>query len=442
MSRFDRIEVIPNLESQGTITVSVYIDGKILYNNLSIQRKLTYKNVCNTYGEFKTFREAQECLLYGSRYVNTTKMVVPPAVGFTKIWRIPPSLVANIVNKAVYANIIAPYRKYYSFYRISKTVISPSRLRKIADATVQLEQAEADGLHHITPFIIAHNESPQQLRTRYGKGMWKRICANTFTRNLLIVNATIFHEQNRVSIGEAISFRSTSLKSRRISPGVAEWIHKQTSYPLVVICGGKAYNDASGDVRQEIRNLANTVEDTIRMCERMGQTYDMSWSARRFKEVHDTLTIHMREFYERERIERDTAYAKRVADMSKIDLSNVYPQMTYENDGVVAKILPTYKSIQDEGSIMHHCVAGYASDAMSGRYLVAHMEGDGEESTLGITVSVQHDDKMRFAIQQQYKKYNHAVTSQKHLEMSRMIVNSLNELGLKREDVRKGLYSE
>lgn len=50
-----------------------------------------------------------------------------------------------------------------------------------------VEEVKQDGLLHILPFVIAFAKTPQELKKQFGKGIWKQLCSNTASRNLLLL---------------------------------------------------------------------------------------------------------------------------------------------------------------------------------------------------------------------------------------------------------------
>lgn len=52
-----------------------------------------------------------------------------------------------------------------------------------------IQQVIADNLTHLLPLVLAFAQSPQQLRKRFGKSLWKKLCHHSPTRNLALVYA-------------------------------------------------------------------------------------------------------------------------------------------------------------------------------------------------------------------------------------------------------------
>ncbi len=84
-----------------------------------------------------------------------------------------------------------------------------------------VEQAKKDGLQHLIPFVIAFEKSPKQLKKQFGKGIWKRLCMNSKTRNLLLLQCA---EERAIKVIDEIY----AFVGKRFS--VAEIINKLDGY--------------------------------------------------------------------------------------------------------------------------------------------------------------------------------------------------------------------
>lgn len=240
-------------------------------------------------------------------------------------------------------------------------------------------QAHRDGIGNIIPFIILTGMDPSELKRHYGTGLWKRLAANSVTRNRLIAH-----------------------HSRAIGPDV-EHLQAMRSGHLVVagsagFCSAAAHADRLLPKidKNAFRHLGHTIRDCMRM-----DAYNPRWGVARLMREHDEAVAARA---------RGEYSDRRFAD-----------DLVGEVDGYTFTLLTSQAAIAHEGRAMHHCVSVYAGDAAQSGYLVFTVEGQGERATLGAFPGI-----MRPELDQLYGACNSRVSNE-CTAAARKFLSSVNE---------------
>ena len=405
------------IELHDNFTASGFIDGECIINKFTIFQKITPRMLVKGKWDVEETSETYTKKLKGGiDYVKSrVKVNANPLKEFSKVYAVTPSQFCKVFNAAVWKSAIVPYKEFQSLF--FGKVIDRGAFISVARQHDMLTQAMEDGQKNILPIIAYTREAPQELKKNFGKGLWKKLCANTQHRNKLITRSPLPWDSAATLDSGALKFSN--------SASAAHWVRNVCKLP---------YTKMRSTEGQQLTNLFS---DTKRMAARQGQPFNPSWSKLKMQEKHNEyMTVGQREA-EARRKERDEAYRLRVEKLEKADLSKVYPQTTFEKDGVVATILTKYEQIKEEGITMRHCVGTYAENAINGTYVVIHMSGDDEETTLGLSVDssiwgVKVEEKM-FRFNQHYGKCNSEVVSEKHKAMVEVVLQYLNGLKLTKE---------
>lgn len=440
-------------------SMKFFIDGKdcgeYLYSEWVTKKSLALRSYCSSWGdvekiELKKPKRLKFGIVVNGKLPTTTeglKVEKIPSKEFFKKYGMTLKQAVPLFNKMMYAGVIGHYERHSSLYRGRGGKVTLSRFQNVVKMVDTLDEAAQDGNKHLTPFIAFHKETLPEIRSRYGKGLWKKLCKNSYSRNLAITTMLekISHREYREGsadeafrkwVSELNEIPSTALNVRYnhgslVTAKCIVWAKKHLNRP---------YNKKEGRVTVEGYENQNftlhSVMDAYRMAEQHGLFFSFDWSLRRMKDEHDRIDIEAKRI-NRERNERYAAeaalrkekWAIDVVKAQSVDLAQIYPQVEWELDGVTAKLLTTYDQVQKEGDEMHHCVWSYAKDAMLGCYVVVHLSGDGEESTLGVSM-YEDDGVLKFAEQQHYRAYNHNVKSEIHKNLAKSVVESLNAMNL------------
>lgn len=415
------------VEIHDNFTASGYIDGECVVSRYSIFQKLSSRQIVK--GKWSVEETSEK---YVKRFKGGHKRLqvkldvkVNPLKEFTKAYAVTPSHFCKVFNAAVWKSAISPYKEFQSLY-FGKGRVNQLAFIDVVSRYDLLKQALKDNQKNIIPILNRHGKTPQELKEELGKGLWKKLCANSFYRNNLIANTTGIYER-------IIKWDSGALKGNR--PHARHWAKNVCKVP---------YAKMKGQYTEEVQLFL----DTERMAGNMGLPFNENWSKLKMKEKHDEyMNIQIRD-REEERKKRDELYRLKIEKLQSIDLSKVYPKTEFELDGVKATILTTYEQIQQEGVTMHHCVGSYAEEVMDGTYVVVHISGDSEESTLGLSLSnkwvlesrlsqedgiISTESVRSFTLNQHYGKCNSQVKSENHKAVVKVVIEYLNNLKLTKE---------
>ena len=395
---------------------TLYIDGKEVRSNLFC-KKLTTKELVKGLWEVRETNETyQKKTKWGLTQQRKKEVIRNGYKYFTATYGVCPTRVVKIFNAAVFKNAIIPYKEYFPLFYRSKS-IDPAQFIKVAKNAELLEQATKDGQKNILPLILNQELPPQKLKSLLGKGVWKNLTRNSFHRNNLLVNYN--------NITEVLNYDSTALKI-----ACKDWRHNPDAFHWLKHVVGVPYSKHRE--RDAIVKLT-TYADTKDMAARLQLPFNEKWSPRKMEEKHTEYSRLQQRLAEQRRIVRDKDYAERLVKLKAIDLSIFYKQTTWEKDGVTATILTTYERIVEEGSEMHHCVAGYAERCLNKDYVVVSLTDGTIRTTLGAHTDLGIDSSYRFSENQHYGKCNSRVEDERFISLADEVITSLNKMKLKKE---------
>ena len=395
---------------------TLFIDGKKVLSNL-FWKKLTTKELVKGLWEVRETNETyQKKTKWGLTTLHKKEVIRNGYKYFTTTYGVRPARVVKIFNAAVFKNVIIPYKEYFSLFYQSKS-INPAKFIKVVKNAELLEQATKDGQKNILPLILNQELSPQKLKSVLGKGVWKKLTRNSFHRNKILVNYK--------DIPEVMNYDSTALKIAykywSSEPSAHHWLKHVVGVPY----SKHKQSDASVKL--------TTYSDTKDMAARLQLPFNEKWSLRKMDEKHTEYSRLQQRLAEQRWIVCDKDYAERLAKLKAIDLSTFYKQTTWEKDGVTATILTTYERIVEEGSEMHHCVAGYAERCLNKDYVVVSLTNGTIQTTLGAHIDLGIDSSYRFSENQHYGKCNSHVEDERFISLANEVITSLNKMKLKKE---------
>lgn len=210
-----------------------------------------------------------------------------------------------------------------------------------------IREAEADGLYHLIPAIVIFQASPSAIKREIGKGAWKRIAANSRTRNMRIMQMVEKTDGGEISGKEAF-IKFLDVRSGLL--GGMGWCNHETLLAARLA------------PRSTVLSLLET-QHIVRDATRMLGSINPAWGLARIKREHDAAILEKRrQHYSPEAFDAD---------------------WSHEEAGFVAELLVSPLAIVTEGDIQHHCVGSYAHDARRGVYAVMKVEGN-ERATIGL----------------------------------------------------------
>jgi hypothetical protein len=255
---------------------------------------------------------------------------------------------AALYNTFIKANF--PRETYFAISRRGRrwNTFSPYMVQTALENKHLIDQAIKDRTINLIPLMLEFGEDPQQLRKRFGKGLWKQLAHTSKTRMKHLAPLLKY---------------STELTSVRtgILPLVSTYNMNTMNIDGYLLTAAK--------IAPRIKDFEPTldvVRDTIRMAERAGVEVNHDWSWRRWQEVHDRLSWDVaRKGYSETKFAEDCSFTQ---------------------NGYTFTLLTSQADIAAEGMQMKHCVASYALCASKGTYAVFKIDGK-ERATLGLNIT-------------------------------------------------------
>lgn len=208
-------------------------------------------------------------------------------------------------------------------------------LRLIKARASLIARAQMDGIEHVAPVLLALGCSPADAKKRVGKAVWRKVHHSDLSLNVARANVMI---RSRIKLADLVEFPNGALREALSNV-------RKTDEDTVIAAGLIARN------RTEFRHAVMLVHDA----KRMGGDIDRRWSLRRLREEHDR---------------RAAEWAR-----AKSDPTPWGEPWSCEMDGFRFRLLNSFADFSEEGHTMHHCVASYAQDAKSGRYIIMRIDG-------------------------------------------------------------------
>lgn len=282
---------------------------------------------------------------------------------------------------------------------------SPSRVDAINRHASILQEYIDDGNEHIVAYGMLFGNT-QDTKALLGKGLWKKICRTSKTRNDKIwaaLSGCINPNDNSTSIKtKLIHFINTpttlltKLKKDSLvwSCMVAtRWGIEDLLPKLMKYIGGPMCKAVSDD----FYSLLNTINDTAGMRD----IFDPKWSIKRMIDEHAA------------------GVRDQIAKTYSKDLYNSAKFLTplYEYEGCTAELLTSSYEVGLHGKEQHHCVGSYANLCSFGKYVVYKLTDTcGTVSTLGI----EHPSSLHNATQH-HLAYNQRVTNKDVLVLAERV---------------------
>jgi PcfJ-like protein len=255
--------------------------------------------------------------------------------------KIPYRFGAAMYNTFIKANL--PYETHFAVRGFGlkwKTYI-PQLVNEAVTYNYLVQQAVRDNTVNLLPLMLKKKMDTQQLKSLYGKGLWKKL-ANTSKSRMKYLALVIDHNPEWADI------RTCILDEVR---GYAGWDDSEILAAKVAPKAGT------------YRRTHHLIQDTQRMARQLGEEVNRKWSLKRWNEEHDRMTKEV------------TAKKYSSNDFAEV--------VVYEEGPYTFTLLTNQRDIAIEGTVMKHCVASYAMAAARGNYAVFKVEGK-ERATLGL----------------------------------------------------------
>lgn len=298
-----------------------------------------------------------------------------------KYTRVPQKEFLKLINGKMFEAFVKPIPELIKLKLcFGRNKLSMDKVNKVIKALPLLSQAYADKQTNILPFILHTNKSPKELKEMLGKGLWKRVCSNTFSRNKAIIEASSvnhwmhlgeFSPAFKKELTHLVTVPTSLLKYGGYSSNTINWLKTN--------CKGIWNRPA------DIKRQADFFIDTARMIaqETEGdqteiQVKMLNWSVKRVNDEHEAATKRI--------------FNKRFSK-DRYHWADLVPIGPFMYEGYLVTPLFDSYSIAEEGEAMQHCVGSYAYQSQRGDYLVLSVTKDGERhSTIGMFLTLETHD--------------------------------------------------
>lgn len=297
-----------------------------------------------------------------------------------------PSVYLKAFNFHMYDHMVARFDNHHVkklCFKYPAKKLCPVKVRELNNISVNLDQLKKDNLYHLAPIVFKLRKDPADLKKEFGKGAWKKITKNTFSRNKLLMNVPT---RNTETIVDFNTLPSSLIQYVDMSvPKFLKWAQEKMK--------GKWSN------KKEIEKAYHLFIDTERMANNIGETFNLNWTHEEMKAAHDRYIPQL-------------ISGALKADNKVFDHYDSVPVKTYIQGDFEATYLKTVDEIHLEGKRMHHCVGGYAGLAKCNEYAVYHITFKGEKySTLGLVVNKNLvNNKLTYNLSQHYEACNQPVS--------------------------------
>lgn len=326
---------------------------------------------------------------------------------FCKVW-----------NGLVYHNRIKPIEHLIKIVGHKKGWWHKECVVLIEEYQEEFQQAFDDGNKHIMPIMmrglrdsitinasrspLTQEEvkfSPQHLKKKYGKSVWKTLCANSYSRNYLFSGLWTKYPTWKID-KEILRLPSSSLihftPQNCCSLQFIHWFkdNKTTSWRKV-----------NSDV---MLNMSRIYSDTENMATQLNQPFKITWDWEQMQLKHD-------EYIKEINLIRDREYE------TVIEKVMSFPSFPLPTGRAIP--LNTPALLHKEGQEMGHCVYSYVKKIREGKSIIYGIETEEGRSTLEIR---------EFKVFQHRSKFNRP-PPEEHAKIAKEITFNLNEI-MKGED--------
>jgi hypothetical protein len=360
---------------------------------------------------------------------------------FNAKYGITAKLLAKCLNREFMEVLVAPIKKHTSRYCFNSRRCDMKAVERISKLRPVLEQCEKDNIENVAPICLLLNGDPAHCKVILGKSLWKTLCKNSLTKNVLI-----YKQANPRSLLDYGHNPDDTIKTH--IKLLNDFKSKYLKRGLRIISTEVRYFDKYGLWVSKTGGSYNIAQDTSNMADRLNEKFSLKWTPTKMQKMHDQYSLALQRKREEELLREQAEYGKQWEAVAPY-----LPCQTIELDGYVATLIKTPLELHREGEAMHHCVGGYGSSVKCGDYLVYSITKDGERvSTLGLSVakgSAPLDQEGRIhdvsnlvaqpaevtiklvtvcRTNQHLGKYNSRITEETPLQLADLVVSSLNTL--------------
>ncbi len=197
-----------------------------------------------------------------------------------------------------------------------------------------IKQAEADGIDHVVPMLLAFNATVPEARAMVGRKVWREIHRSTLNQN---------------------AHRAGAMYNLKFSLSEAMQIPAKHSRHFVTLARNYTFPAALFSLKSDKLKQRETISIVARDFIRMGGVLNPEWSVSRLKREHDAKAIE--------------------GLLEKADSTPFLKSWFGDFDGYSFSLLCSEADFAIEGITQRHCVKSYARSSKRGDIVVFRVMG-------------------------------------------------------------------
>ncbi|WP_299948227.1 PcfJ domain-containing protein [uncultured Microbulbifer sp.] len=299
---------------------------------------------------------------------------------------------------------------FKNYYRVSQVLRTWKHLQKV-------KCADKDNQQNIIPLITYFGATPEKLKIKFGKGIWKKLCKKSKTTNKYIVIILEYFFNDKSRVGGVINFDRHLVVLNtlcRLKASLIAYIHRNKyliddfrkdvhrTETLFFWLNDNALVSNPNDLTE----MMYICIDTERMSNHLGQVF-RPWKRASMIKRHDKFS--------------KAITARQYTDKPFENLPEIDNKITIS--GINILLLRSPWQVANEGYEMNHCIASYIELIQSGLYLAFSLKSKNGRSTLGV-----YKKGSRYIKDQHCTFGSRTVTEKNTILAEKYIVNNLNKL--------------
>ena len=344
---------------------------------------------------------------------------------------------------------ITPVEQYLNLYCLyfhsqARPYFHLEQTKRVWACLPIVKQIYDDELHHIGPLIIFFMLPPCELKKRFGKSLWKRLCQNKlyFNKSLASLLMQLIPEHERVTpldnktFDEFIPLINVLMQVKKcfVTQQFDEWNINTTILNIEGFNGDEIdmktklltwlNNHCTASNREDVKLHVNLFEDTLIMYCQLDEPHLFKWcSPQKMRQQHDILSKRLTQK------RRSESLKERQHTNDKMQWLAPYAELinkTMKNKplSIKATTLNNIDLLIDESDDMAHCITCYIDNICKQQYIAISLVTPSSRSTLGFTLNKKGT---KYKFDQHVKKHNQEVTEPLLISAQKTILKTINQ---------------
>jgi hypothetical protein len=343
---------------------------------------------------------------------------------------------------------ITPIEHYLNIYCLYHSFARPyfhlEQTKRVWACLPIVKQVYDDELHHIGPLVIFFMLPPCELKKRFGKSLWKRLCQNKlyFNKSLAGLLMQLNQDYERLTPLDDKTFDKliplinvlTKVKKCFSYQHANEWNIDTRELDI------KGFNGDIIDLKtklltwlnhhckasnkEDIRRHVNLVRDTLFMNCELEESHLFKWrSPQKMRQQHDMLSKRLTQKRRNESLKEN----QKIDDKMQWLTNYIEPVNTItkkQSLPIKATILNNVYSLINESDEMEHCITCYIDGICEQQYIAFSLVTPSSRSTLGFMLNKKGT---KYKFDQHVKKYNQQVTEPLLIKVEKLLLKTVNQ---------------